>query len=119
MKFYVNTKTSDFYIIRHIYFILVFTSQSSAKKEINFYFFYFNFYLQEEITSEIILDARCDVLSLISYLGQTSIISMPIIPCSTIAFRRYTASIFFRPNGTGTETPGAKAGSTQSISNEM
>src|SRR5574338_1123602 len=39
--------------------------------------------LQDDITSPIILDAKCDVMSLRSCAGQTYIRSNPVIPFST------------------------------------
>lgn len=72
----------------------------------------------DDSISEIILDARCDVLSWMSNAGQTSMMSIPNTPPRVIFFKSMDAVMGFNPIGTGTETPGAKEGSMQSMSND-
>ena len=64
--------------------------------------------------------AKLEVILLISNAGDNSTISHPIIlVCSKICLMKKINSKGFNPQGVGTETPGAKAGSKQSRSMEI
>src|SRR5918993_4548225 len=64
--------------------------------------------------------AKLAVILLISKEGDNSTISHPIIlVCAKICLIKKVNSNGFNPQGVGTETPGAKAGSKQSRSMEI
>lgn len=66
--------------------------------------------------SESNLAAREAVISFMSYLGQSSTISIPTIPELTACLTKQVSSTLVSPHGVGTDTPGAYAGSRQSRS---
>ena len=70
----------------------------------------------EAMDSESNLAAREAVISLTSYFGQSSTISIPTIPELTAYLTSKVSSKLVKPHGVGTDTPGANAGSMQSRS---
>jgi Zn-dependent M16 (insulinase) family peptidase len=75
--------------------------------------------LKDAIDSEMILAAKYAVILLSSKSGDSSTISIAMIPVWTACLTRYRRSMLDKPPGEGTETPGANAGSRQSRSMEI